>query len=94
MFLGLEDLSCIMIMLNNEIKNYIDQQISEHLHKGIDSRRINLFDLFGMFEVVSAVPTQVPQTIYDQIKIYTNGTTYRLYIYDVTNNAWRYATLT
>jgi hypothetical protein len=49
-------------------------------------------DLFGMFEVVSAVPAGVPRMLYDQVKIYTNGTTYRLYWYDTVGHAWHYAT--
>lgn len=49
-------------------------------------------DIYGMFEVVSAVPTLTPKTAYDQIKIYTNATTYRLYWYDWVNHAWHYAT--
>lgn len=48
--------------------------------------------VLGMFEVVSVVPTTAPRTAYEQIKIYTNSTTYRLYWYDWKNHAWRYAT--
>lgn len=48
--------------------------------------------VFGLFEVVSAVPTGTPKMLFDQIKIYTNGSTYRLYWYDWVNHNWRYAT--
>lgn len=51
-------------------------------------------DVFGMFEVVSAAPTGVPHTVYDQVKIYTNSTTYRLYWYDWVGRAWHYVTAT
>lgn len=51
-------------------------------------------NIYGLFEVVSAVPSGVPRTIYEQIKIYTSGTTYRLYWYDRKNNAWHYVTAT
>lgn len=49
-------------------------------------------DIIGLFEVVSAAPSGTPKNVYDQVKIYTNGTTYRLYWYDQVNHAWRYAT--
>lgn len=51
-------------------------------------------DLLGMFKTVSSAPTATPNRLIDQIKFYSNGATYRLYIYDTTNNVWRYATLT
>lgn len=58
----------------------------------LENRRTNLnTDVFGMFETVSAVPSGAPKDVYDQIKIYSNSTTYRLYWYDYSNNAWRYA---
>lgn len=51
-------------------------------------------DIEGLFETVSVVPTLIPKSPYDQVKFYSNSTTYRLYIYDSVNNVWRYATLT
>lgn len=51
-------------------------------------------ELFGMFQTVSTAPTLTPTRLINQIQIYTNGATYRLYIYDTTNNVWRYSTLT
>lgn len=61
----------------------------------LEEKRVNLnTDVFGLFETVSAAPTGVPRDLYDQIKIYVNGGTYRLYVYDVTGRAWHYATLT
>lgn len=59
----------------------------------LESKRV-VFNtgIIGLFEVVSAVPTGVPTSPYDQIKIYTNSTTYRLYWYDQVNHAWRFAT--
>lgn len=55
---------------------------------------ISLQNVLDFVEVVSAVPTQTPQKLYDQIKFYVSGATYRLYIYDYTTNAWRYVALT
>lgn len=51
-------------------------------------------DIDGMFEVVSVVPINSPHTMYDQIKIYVNGTTYRLYWYDWNAHAWHYINAT
>ncbi len=51
-------------------------------------------NLLGSFETVTAVPTAIPKNIYNQIKFYSNGTTYRIYIYDQKNGVWRYASLT
>lgn len=51
-------------------------------------------NLFGMFQTVSSVPTEAPTRFINQIQFYSNGSTYRLYIYDTTNKVWRYATLT
>ena len=53
-------------------------------------------DLFGMFQTVSVAPaaTEVPRTMIDQIKIYVNGATLRLYWYDTKANAWHYVTAT
>lgn len=55
---------------------------------------INLFDIFGVLETVSVAPagTPVSFSIFDQIKIYVNGATYRLYWYDAANNIWHFNT--
>ncbi|MBX3498103.1 MAG: hypothetical protein KF889_01565 [Alphaproteobacteria bacterium] len=50
--------------------------------------------LWGLFPTTSSAPTHVPRNLYEQIVVYRNGATLRLYIYDTANNAWRYATLT
>lgn len=54
----------------------------------------HILNLQGLFETVDTAPTAVPKTFYQSIKLYANGATYRLYIYDSLNQAWRYATLT
>jgi hypothetical protein len=51
-------------------------------------------DILGNFPQVTATPTWTPKTFRDQFAIYKNGSTYRLYVYDTANNAWRYASLT
>lgn len=68
-----------------------------HLHDGMDSPRLALQSLIGLIEVVSTVPTGVPKTFFQQVKLYSNGGTRRVYFYvtdSVGSGAWRYATLT
>jgi hypothetical protein len=48
----------------------------------------------GFFRTVSSAPTYVPISPDEQIVYYKNGATLRIYIFDVTNNVWSYATLT
>jgi hypothetical protein len=40
------------------------------------------------------ITDSIPTNVNEQIKLYTNGATKRLYIYDLINNAWRYVNLT
>lgn len=70
----------------------LERQMREHSHNGFNGGQIFFKNLFGLFETVSEVPTTTPKTTYDQIKIYSNSTTYRLYWYDSVNGVWRYAT--
>lgn len=51
-------------------------------------------DVFGMFQTVSAAPTQAPKNFLDQVQVYTSGATYRLYWYDKDNDTWHYITAT
>ena len=44
--------------MNEEIKNFIEQQIRDHTHDGALSRQINYFDLFG------GQPIYIHHTIY------------------------------
>lgn len=57
--------------------------------------RINFnTDLIGLFETVSVAPAGVPVSPYDQVKIYVNSTTYRLYWYDGVGKVWHYVSAT
>lgn len=71
-------------------------RVPSHRHNGSDAAQINLSDLIGLIEVVSAAPTLVPRNLFEQIKLYSNGGTRRLYVY-VTDSAgtgaWRYTAL-
>ncbi len=84
-------------MDNTKLENRIitlETQMREHHHDGFLGGQVYIRNLWGLFETVSVVPTTIPKTTYDQIKFYSNATTYRLYMYDTVNNVWRYATLT
>lgn len=51
-----------------------------------------LLQLRTVRQPVSAIPSFIPRNFLEQIQIYENGATYRLYIY--MNGTWRYTTLT
>lgn len=70
--------------MNEETKQFIASEIKTHIHDGNFSQRINLFDIFGFIETVSAAPTETPSDFYGQFKIY-NGA---LYFYDFVANVW------
>ena len=59
-----------------------------------NSVKVDIKSIESMYEVVDAIPVHTPVRVYDQIKIYVNGATKRLYLYDYKNRAWLYATLT
>lgn len=70
--------------------NDLESMMGFHNHGGTRDQRIQFDDLQGTLEIVSAVPTYTPKDIQQQIVIYKNSTTYRLYWHD--GVAWRYAT--
>lgn len=74
---------------DNRIQD-LDQRISYLENKPMTLET----DLIGLFETVSAIPTGIPRTLYDQIKIYVNSTTLRLYWYDANAHVWHYVTAT
>lgn len=47
-------------------------------------------DIEGYFKTIDSVPSHTPSSFFDQIIIYKNGTTRRLYWYDVDNSEWVY----
>jgi hypothetical protein len=70
----------------------------EHTMEEVDSSvnpvpRNKLENIWGMFSVVDTVPTLEPTNFQNQIKIYINGATHRLYVYETSTNTWIYATL-
>ncbi len=75
-----------------EIKN----RIKDHSHSGTDSRKVRAEDLNDTFilETVSVAPTVAPSSHLGRMVVYINGATYRFYVWDNTNKAWKYTTLT
>lgn len=74
----------------NEFKNTIEE-VDNSVNPILQIKAQNII---GMFQTVSVAPTGVPFNWQNQIQIYTNGGTLRLYWYDVTNNTWHYITAT
>jgi len=66
----------------------------EHLHDGVESREVSISNLVDMVQIVSTAPATTPRRFEQQFKIYTSGSTYRLYWYDQVNAAWHYVTAT
>lgn len=77
-------------MIKDTYKNEIEQ-IDEGIQQPV---RPKLNTFFGNIETVTTVPTTTPSNFEQSIKIYVSGGTKRLYLYDTTNNAWIYTTLT
>ena len=72
----------------------LQQMIGMHAHDGVQASNTNFDNLLGSFEVVSVAPTSTPTRASKQIKIYTNGTTLRLYWFDTNAGVWHYVTAT
>ena len=71
--------------------------LKRHAHTGNDGVPINILDLVGLIETVSAVPTIIPKTFWESIKFYSSGGTRRLYVYvndSAGTGAWRFVALT
>lgn len=86
----------------SEIKNKTKPEIKVNEPSGIKPKFIvpetqNEFnqayidDLMNIKETYDSVPTYIPKKLLDQIYLYKNGATYRLYIY--INNEWKYTAL-
>lgn len=74
--------------LKDENKSSLDRF---HNHDGKNSKFVNLSSIAGLFEIIDYAPTHVPKNVFEQVKLYVNGATYRIYFYDYKANAWRFA---
>lgn len=67
----------------------LNMLISTHIHDGLGATRIQLDDIMGLFETVSEIPTGVPKSVYDQVKLFVSGEIILLYFYDTVSQVWR-----
>lgn len=93
-------------MANEKITTY--ERPTQEIHSSNDERPLtfndfssfplDILNLYGLIETVTAVPAGKPVKFYDQFKLYTDSLTspsiYRLYVYMVGLNAWHYCALT
>lgn len=68
--------------------------VRKHTHNGSDSLPIDLANIVSMFPTLDTAPTFTPTRLVDQVRIYKNGATKRLYIYDAENGEWDFVGLT
>lgn len=87
------------------LQQQLNDLIRFHTHDGTTASRVNLLDVLfdmkrptnknqGIFQVVSVAPATAPNDPFDQIQVYVNATTYRLYWYDWNAAVWHYVTAT
>lgn len=84
-------------MITVNLYNFMAEKEFKNKIKKIDSSvkpvpRILARNIQGMHQTVSVAPTSVPLTMQDQIQIFVDGGTLRLYWYDVVGGAWHYVT--
>lgn len=98
----IEDLKARMDQVET---NAVGIDFKNHNHDGINSSNVSVFDIFGLynktvppfnllFKTVSAAPSGVPSSASEQVQVYVNGATLRLYWFDATNQVWHYVTAT
>lgn len=68
--------------------------VVDHRHDGEDLPPIKLQDIINFFPSTNSAPVDPPKRFADQVRTYSNAGTYRLYIYDIVDKAWRYTALT
>lgn len=71
-----------------------NSDIKSHNHDGANSQPISFQSLVGLIPRVTAVPTWKPVSVSEQIVIYINGGTKRLYIFEPVSKTWMYTALT
>lgn len=62
-----------------------------NIEQNVNPEPMFFTDIFGTLKVVDTAPTAVPRSVAEQIVLYSNGATVRLYVYDNTNG-WVYKT--
>lgn len=74
--------------MDKEIKlSFTEAQITPDSSPSLDN-------IWGFFPTVSIAPTNAPKRFQEQVVVYVNGATFRLYWYDASANIWHYVTAT
>lgn len=76
-----------------EDPDFYAQTTGQHDHDNINSKPIGLQRIAGFFETLLAVPTYVPRSVYNQIKIVNQPDKDRIYIYDKLERKWKFIEL-
>lgn len=69
------------------------QDVSKHTHDGTNSERVELKSLRGFIRSTSVIPTWMPTDVEEQIVIYVNGGTKKLYVYHMVAKTWLSVTI-
>lgn len=81
----------------NRLQRQIDElKMQLSLQGQTQNYGVDFANLTNLIEVVTAVPTHIPRTVYEQIKIYYNaggGPAWSLYLYDNINSVWKSVTI-
>lgn len=74
----------------------MDPQNKDHKENPLpeSSKVSQLRDIFGFFLTTATVPVKMPVKVSQQIVLYVNGATKRLYVADLKNNTWHYINFT
>lgn len=73
-----------LYQIQQDIKFEVPQTIPQY----------NIYDDGNFLKAISSVPTTPPVNALDKFRLYINGATKRLYVYDTINSSWLYTTLT
>jgi hypothetical protein len=73
---------------NYKVNNTLDLNIEDKLNEV----GFKFNETYDTKQPVSVAPTYTPKNFYEQIVLYVNGATIRLYVY--VNGTWRYSALT
>lgn len=66
--------------------------MSDNLEQQVQ-KPVELRDIVKLIETRSSTPTDSPRNVHEQIRLVVAGGVASLYVYDVTNNKWRAASL-
>ena len=84
-----------------EFEDY-KREMSQHVHNGYDGGLINFQDILGLFTTTSSTAefnrivdttARVPSKVSEQMFIYNNSGTYKLYVYDSVGKVWKSVTI-